>query len=61
VASQGVGIVFITHNARHAIEVGDAFAVLIRGRVASTFRGGERSRAEMLDLMAGGEKFEGVD
>jgi simple sugar transport system ATP-binding protein len=61
VASQGVGIVFITHNARHAIEVGDAFAVLIRGRVAATFRRGERSRAEMLDLMAGGEKFEGVD
>ncbi|MET1413570.1 ATP-binding cassette domain-containing protein [Roseibium sp. HPY-6] len=51
----GAGIVFITHNARHAMSVGDAFVVLIQGEVAASFKRGEKSREEVLNLMAGGE------
>ena len=48
-------VVFITHNARHAMSVGDDFSVLIHGRTAATFRRGEKTRDEILNLMAGGE------
>ena len=51
----GAGIVFITHNARHAMSVGDKFCVLIQGEVAARFSRGEKSREEVLNLMAGGE------
>ncbi|QQM30569.1 sugar ABC transporter ATP-binding protein [Martelella lutilitoris] len=51
----GAGIVFITHNARHAMAVGDEFCVLIQGEVAADFRRGEKTREEVLNLMAGGE------
>ncbi|CAM5775328.1 sugar ABC transporter ATP-binding protein [Labrys miyagiensis] len=58
--SEGVGIVFITHNAHHATLVGDYFTVLIQGRVAASFRRGEKSSAELLSLMAGGEQMEDI-
>jgi len=56
--SEGIGIVFITHNAHHATLVGDLFTVLIQGRIAASFRRGEKSSAELLSLMAGGEEME---
>jgi simple sugar transport system ATP-binding protein len=55
VRDEGVAIVFITHNAGHALAVGDAFAVLNQGRLAASFRRGERTREQLLNLMAGGE------
>lgn len=55
--AEGVAIVFITHNARHAMAVGDDFAVLIHGQVAAQFQRGEKSREEVLNLMAGGEQM----
>ena len=55
---QGIALIFITHNATHALQVGDRFTVLIQGRVAAQFRRGEKSREEVLNLMAGGEQFE---
>ena len=58
--AQGVGIVFITHNAHHAMSVGDLFTVLIQGKVAASFRRGERSSTELLTLMAGGEEVEDI-
>jgi simple sugar transport system ATP-binding protein len=57
VRSEGVGVVFITHNAQHALSVGDRFVVLINGEVAASFKQGERSRTQLLDLMAGGQEF----
>ena len=56
--ADGVAIVFITHNAHHALTVGDRFVVLIHGEVAASFARGERSREEVLNLMAGGEELE---
>lgn len=58
VAARGVGVVVITHNAHQALTIGDRFAVLIQGRVASRFGRGERSDQEVLSLMAGGEEME---
>jgi len=55
--AEGAGIVFITHNARHAMAVGDRFAILIQGRVAAEFHRGAKSREEVLNLMAGGERI----
>lgn len=55
--AEGAGIVFITHNARHAMAVGDDFAVLIHGEVAAEFSRGEKTREEVLNLMAGGEQM----
>jgi simple sugar transport system ATP-binding protein len=57
----GTAIIFITHNAHHALRSGDRFTVLIHGRVADQFRRGERSREELLNLMAGGEKMEELE
>ncbi len=56
--AQGIALVFITHNATHALQVGDRFTVLIQGRVASQFKRGEKTREEVLNLMAGGEDFD---
>ena len=52
---RGLAVIFITHQVMHAMAVGDHFAVLIRGAVASDFRKGERTREQITDLMAGGE------
>lgn len=54
----GIALVFITHNATHALQVGDRFSVLIQGRAAAKFLRGEKTREEVLNLMAGGEEFE---
>lgn len=59
--SRGIAVVFITHNAHHALSIGDRFTVLIHGAVGATFRRGERSREEVLNLMAGGEELENLE
>lgn len=53
--SQGIAVIFVTHNVLHAMTVGDRFAVLIHGQKADDFRKGERTREQVTDLMAGGE------
>jgi simple sugar transport system ATP-binding protein len=58
--ARGIAIVFITHNAHHATTVGDRFSVLIQGQVAEQFARGERTREELLNLMAGGLEMESL-
>lgn len=58
---RGLAVIFITHQVMHAMAVGDHFAVLIRGAIASDFRKGEKSREEITDLMAGGETMAGLE
>lgn len=53
--AKGLAVIFVTHNAHHALTVGDHFIVLIRGKVAADFKKGERTKDDLLDLMAGGE------
>ncbi len=57
VRKQGIGIVFITHNVRHAMAVGDRFTVLNRGRTLGTAERGAISAADLQEMMAGGEEL----
>ncbi|MGD1883245.1 MAG: ATP-binding cassette domain-containing protein [Paracoccaceae bacterium] len=57
VRKQGVAVVFITHNVRHALAVGDRFTVLNRGKTLGTAERGEITPEELQDLMAGGQEL----
>ncbi|MBU3031268.1 ATP-binding cassette domain-containing protein [Paracoccus marinaquae] len=57
VRGQGVGVVFISHNVRHAMAVGDRFTVLNRGQTLGTAVKGEIDAAELQDMMAGGQEL----
>jgi simple sugar transport system ATP-binding protein len=57
VRKTGSGIVFITHNVRHALAVGDRFTVLNRGRTLGTAQRGQITPEELQDLMAGGQEM----
>jgi simple sugar transport system ATP-binding protein len=61
VKAKGVAIVFVTHNADHALAVGDQFVVLAHGAIAARFASGERSREVVTSLMAGGEELHAVE
>jgi simple sugar transport system ATP-binding protein len=57
VRKTGIGIVFITHNVRHAMAVGDRFTVLNRGTTLGTAQRGQITAEELQDLMAGGQEM----
>jgi len=57
VRRSGIGVVFITHNVRHAMAVGDRFTVLNRGQTLGTAARGEITHEELQDLMAGGQEL----
>ncbi|WP_422378136.1 ATP-binding cassette domain-containing protein [Roseibium sp.] len=57
VRKKGIGVVFITHNVRHAMAVGDRFTVLNRGKTLGTATRGEIKAEELQDLMAGGQEL----
>ncbi|WP_027135433.1 ATP-binding cassette domain-containing protein [Geminicoccus roseus] len=57
VRKSGIGVVFITHNVRHAMAVGDRFTVLNRGKTLGTAVRGEIRAEELQDLMAGGKEL----
>lgn len=57
VRKQGIAVVFITHNVRHALAVGDRFTVLNRGKTLGTAKRGEITPEELQDMMAGGQEM----
>ena len=57
VRKSGVGIVFITHNVRHALAVGDRFTVLNRGKTLGTAKRGDITPEQLQDMMAGGQEM----
>lgn len=57
VRKQGIAVVLITHNVRHALAVGDRFTVLNRGRTLGTAKRGEISPEELQEMMAGGQEM----
>ena len=57
VRKQGIAVVFITHNVRHAMAVGDTFTVLNRGKTLGTAKRGEISPEQLQDMMAGGQEL----
>jgi 5-deoxy-glucuronate isomerase len=50
-------VVFITHNVRHALAVGDRFTVLNRGKTLGTAQRGQITPEELQDMMAGGQEM----
>ena len=61
VRKQGIAVVFITHNVRHAMAVGDRFTVLNRGQTLGTAERGEITPEELQDMMAGGQEMASLE
>lgn len=57
VRKNGIAVVFITHNVRHALAVGDRFTVLNRGKTLGTAQRGQITPEELQDMMAGGQEM----
>jgi simple sugar transport system ATP-binding protein len=60
VRENGLGVIFITHNVRHAYAVGDRFTVLNRGKTLGTFTKSEIAIEQLQELMAGGKELEAL-
>jgi simple sugar transport system ATP-binding protein len=58
VKEKGLGVIFITHNVRHAFAVGDSFTVLNRGRTLGTYEKSEIQMDQLQTLMAGGKELQ---
>jgi simple sugar transport system ATP-binding protein len=58
--SNGIGVIFITHNPHHAYAVGDRFTILKRGRTFGTFTKDELSREEMVRMMSGADELDAL-
>ncbi len=58
VRRQGLGVIFITHNVRHAYAVGDRFTVLNRGQTLGQHPKTDISMDELQNLMAGGRELQ---
>ncbi len=58
VRQKGLGVIFITHNVRHAHAVGDRFTVLNRGQTLGTYGKDEVNLEELQNLMAGGKELQ---
>ncbi|ARQ10426.1 ABC transporter ATP-binding protein [Rhizobium etli] len=60
VRSRGLGVIFITHNVRHAYAVGDRFTVLNRGKTLGTYAKSEIGIEALQNLMAGGKELQSL-
>ena len=58
VRQKGLGVIFITHNVRHAFAVGDRFTVLNRGQTLGLHGKDEISMDGLQNLMAGGQELQ---
>jgi simple sugar transport system ATP-binding protein len=55
---RGVGVIFISHNPHHAYPVGDRFVILNRGKLQGSWKRGEITRDELVQMMAGGAELD---
>jgi simple sugar transport system ATP-binding protein len=58
VRQKGLGVIFITHNVRHAYAVGDRFTVLNRGQTLGTHDKTSIAIDALQTLMAGGKELQ---
>ena len=58
VRQKGLGMIFITHNVRHAYAVGDRFTVLNRGKTLGTFAKSEIQLDNLQTMMAGDKELQ---
>lgn len=61
VRKQGIAVVFITHNVRYALAVGDRFTVLNRGKTLGTAERGNITPDALQNMMAGGQKIAALE
>jgi simple sugar transport system ATP-binding protein len=55
---RGVGVIIISHNLQHVMEVADRVIVMRRGRIVGERRVAETDASELLGLIIGGDRFE---
>lgn len=60
VRNKGLGVIFITHNVRHAYAVGNRFTVLNRGKTLGTSTKDKIGIDELQNLMAGGKELQSL-
>ncbi|MGE7368584.1 ATP-binding cassette domain-containing protein [Neorhizobium sp. NPDC001467] len=60
VRNKGLGVIFITHNVRHAYAVGNRFTALNRGKTLGTFTKNETNIDDLQNLMAGGKELQSI-
>ena len=60
VREKGLGVIFITHNVRHAYAVANRFTVLNRGGTLGTFAKNEIAIEDLQNLMAGGKELQAL-
>ena len=60
-ASEGLGVILITHNVHHAYPVGNSFTILNRGKSMGTYSKTDLSREKLLSMMAGGEELDKLE
>jgi simple sugar transport system ATP-binding protein len=53
-----LGVIFITHNVRHAYAVADRFTILNRGQTLGTFAKADIEMDALQNLMAGGKELQ---
>jgi simple sugar transport system ATP-binding protein len=58
VRARGLGVIFITHNVRHAFAVGDRFTILNRGRTLGTYAKAETTLDNLQTMMAGDKELQ---
>ena len=59
--NQGLAVIFITHNPRHAFPVGNRFLILNRGRSMGSFAKDEIDVNDLTRLMSGGAELEALE
>ena len=59
--NQGLAVIFITHNPRHAYPVGNRFLILNRGQSMGSFAKDDISVDDLTQLMAGGAELEALE
>ncbi|WP_425645654.1 ATP-binding cassette domain-containing protein [Agrobacterium leguminum] len=60
VRNNGLGVIFITHNVRHAYAVGNRFTALNRGKTLGTYSKSEIGIDDLQNLMAGGKELQSI-
>lgn len=58
VRAKGLGVIFITHNVRHAYAVGDRFTILNRGKTVGTFKKADIQLDALQTMMAGDKELQ---
>ncbi|MFT6290642.1 MAG: simple sugar transport system ATP-binding protein [Candidatus Aldehydirespiratoraceae bacterium] len=59
--NQGLAVIFITHNPRHAYPVGNRFLILNRGKSMGSFHKDEIDVNDLTQLMSGGAELEALE